>query len=319
MTVAVSVTSIVPADVAMDAAFERFLRLRVARGDPSPDTLSTYRREARRFRDWLIETGIPVRALSEEDVLQYRADLIASGYRPTTVGLRLSVVRRLLQALVSAGVLDANPAEHVRTPRDPATIEERANWLSESELAVLFSKVDPSTTTGCRDRALLGLMGLHGMRTVEVQRLNVGDSQQRGGVAALYVRGKSRKDRWVYIREDVAAAIEAWRATLAGDPDAPLFVALSNRARGARLTRRGIRKIVDGYLTAARLKQRGSRTATTHGLRASYATAALRAGATLEQIAAEGGWRIGSASIALYAHITDRIEQAPSKRIGVRL
>jgi integrase len=84
--------------------------------------------------------------------------------------------------------------------------------------------------------------------------------------------------------------------------------------------RRGLRRIVDRYLVAARLKRIDSeRAATPHGLRASYATAALRAGASLEQIAAEGGWRVGSASIALYAHITDRAEQAPSKRISIHL
>jgi site-specific recombinase XerD len=306
--------------ISLDEAFENLLRLRVARGDPSPDTLNTYRREAQRFLAWVQARGVPVWELTEEDVLRYRAELIASGYRPSTIALRLSVVRRVLQAVVYNGLAARNAAEHVKSPKDPASAEERANWLSEAELAVLFSRVDPTTAGGRRDRAMLGLMALHGLRTVEVQRLNVGDHREQGGVPALYVRGKSRKDRWVYLRDDVDAALQEWRAELRDvDSAAPLFVVLSNRARGARLTRRGIRKIVDRHLAAARLKRAGGRTATAHGLRASYATAALRAGATLEQIAAEGGWRVGSASIALYAHITDRVEQAPSRRIRVQL
>lgn len=308
------------APISLDEAFERFLRLRVARGDPSPDTLATYRREAERFREWVRTNEVPLWELTEDDILRYRAELIAAGYRPATIALRLSVVRRMLQALVHSGLVAQNAAEHVKVPKDPATAEERANWLSEAELAVLFSKVDPATLAGKRDRAVLGLMALHGLRTVEVQRLSIGDLRTRGDVPALYVRGKSRKDRWVYLRDDVAEALHEWRTTREdADAAAPLFVVLSNRARGRRLTRRGIRKIVDRHLAAARLKRAGGRSATAHGLRASYATAALRAGATLEQIAAEGGWRVGSASIALYAHITDRVEQAPSKRIPVRL
>jgi hypothetical protein len=59
-----------------------------------------------------------------------------------------------------------------------------------------------------RDRALLGLLGLQVLRTVEITRANGTDLQRQGESWALLVHGKYH-DRLVFLRPDVAEAVRA--------------------------------------------------------------------------------------------------------------
>jgi integrase/recombinase XerD len=94
-----------------EEAFEAFIRRHVAGGAAAPDTVTGYLREARLFRDrFLLPRGLTIGALTEEDVLAYRRELVEAGLRPTTISLKLSALRRLLDAAVRTGRLPANPA-----------------------------------------------------------------------------------------------------------------------------------------------------------------------------------------------------------------
>jgi hypothetical protein len=69
---------VLPAD--SDEAFEAFIRHHVAGGAAAPDTVTAYLREARLFRDrFLLPRGLAIGALTEEDVLAYRRELVEAG------------------------------------------------------------------------------------------------------------------------------------------------------------------------------------------------------------------------------------------------
>jgi site-specific recombinase XerD len=127
-----------------------------------------------------------------------------------------------------------------------------------------------------RDKALLALLSLQVLRTVEIARANVDDLQQRGEHSALLVRGKGR-DRLIYLRQDVAAAVQSYlehRGPVpADDLGLPLITAVGNRAGGRRLGRRGVRKVVDGHLRRVDLKRPG---VSNHALRHTGATLAYK-------------------------------------------
>jgi site-specific recombinase XerD len=111
-----------------------------------------------------------------------------------------------------------------------------------------------------RDKALLALLSLQVLRTVEIARANVDDLQRRDENGALLVRGKGH-DRLIYLREDVAQAVHAYLEARGGiRVDAlglPLMTAVGNRAGGQRLSRRGVRKIVASHLRRLELKRPG--------------------------------------------------------------
>jgi site-specific recombinase XerD len=127
------------------------------------------------------------------------------------------VLRRVYAAAVAAGLRADNPATGVRAPRDRRA-PEYFSFLSEVELALLFRAVPhDEQLKHLRDRALLGLLGLQALRTVEITRANVDDLQRRGESWALLVHGKFH-DRLVFLRSDVAEAVRAYLAARGSIP-----------------------------------------------------------------------------------------------------
>jgi site-specific recombinase XerC len=332
-----------------EEAFEAFIRRHVAGGAAAPDTVTGYLREARLFRDrFLAPRGLAIGALTEEDVLAYRRELVEAGLRPTTIGLKLSALRRLLDAAVRTGRLPANPAAGVRAPRDrrdAGAAADRALPLAEAQrLVAAISGAAPPEAVGdvdgdgaeersplaARDRALIALFLGHGPRMIELHRANLGDLNLAAG--ELRLRGKTR-DRTIYLRADVLALLRelvtlyAAAGTLA--PEAPLFVNYGRTNVGARLSRRGIRFILDrafaaaGLLAPASSRPRkdgsaralrraavgkraahdaGVRVPSAHGLRATNITLARDGGAELEHIADD----VGHADLRMTRRYLDR-------------
>jgi len=186
------------------------------------------------------------------------------------------VLRRFYQAAVSAGLRQDNPAAGIRPPREKKAAED-FGYLSEVELTLLFRSAPHLDKEGpSRDRAILALFGLQGLRTVEIQRANRDDLQQRADGRALLVRGKFH-DRLVYLRADVAEAVNLYidsQTRVVADADGtPLFTCVGNRAIGCRITPRGVRFTVEGYLTSMQLKRPR---VSDHALRHTAATLAYR-------------------------------------------
>jgi site-specific recombinase XerD len=169
-----------------------------------------------------------------------------------------------------------------------------------------------------RDRALLALFGLQGLRTVEIQRANADDLQHRADGWALLVRGKAH-DRLVYLRPDVADALNAYldhRDPPIDNPDGtPLFTAVGNRAHGRRLTRRGIRFVTDGHLRRAGLKREG---VSGHALRHTAATLASRYSHALRAVQDLLGHR-DPRTTARYARVVGMARTNPVLKVPVRL
>jgi len=89
---------------------------------------------------------------------------------------------------------------------------------------------------------------------------DVEDVQRRDDQWALLVRGKGH-DRLIYLRTDVGEAVQRYLehrdAVLPDERGEPLFAAVGNRAGRRRLSRRGVRTIVDGHLRKLNLKRPG--------------------------------------------------------------
>jgi len=135
-----------------------------------------------------------------------------------------------------------------------------------------------------RDRAILELLYSSGIRVSELASLNRNGLELAAG--SIRVFGKRRKERIVPVGKKAAAGIERYIAessTLCrkiwGDgaqKKLPLFL---NR-NGGRLTVRSIGRIVDKYILQAGLLRKMS----PHGMRHSFATHMLNAGADLRAI-----------------------------------
>jgi len=302
-------------DTAVGQAFATFLRLEVAQGAASLDTQRGYWSQVRAWAAWCQAQACCVVTASAPAVKAYRQALVEAGYQAASIAHKLAVLRRLYAAAIAQGLRADNPALGVHPPRDRRAAE-LLPCLAEGELLRLLAAV-PRTATGpvLRDRALLALLAVQGLRTVEVARANVEDLYD-GDPVVLRVRGKTR-DRLLPLRPDLAAVLQAYlaaRGTVCEDASGtPLVAAVGNRAGGQRLSRRGIRHVVDGYLRQAGLKRPG---VSDHALRHTAATLAYKYTRDLRAVQHMLG-HADPRTTARYAHLVERLQQNPALAVQV--
>ncbi|MDR0356424.1 MAG: tyrosine recombinase XerC [Deltaproteobacteria bacterium] len=141
----------------------------------------------------------------------------------------------------------------------------------------------PNALLDFRDQALLELGYSSGLRVSELTALDLGDLDFPE-TRVLVRRGKGGKDRLVPVGEPAVLALKAWldvrpnfTPPLASDQTQAVFLG----RRGSRLQDREARRILEKRLTKAGL---AANHISPHGLRHSFATHLLEAGADLKSI-----------------------------------
>jgi integrase len=119
--------------------------------------------------------------------------------------------------------------------------------IKEPRLNIVPLSVDEvarfwSSFRNARDLAIVGLMLLHGLRSVEVMALNRDDVLLSEG--QLRVRGKGNKLRLLPLAPETTQLIAHYLRVERPDPcSAALFVVLKGPARGQRMTPAGLRSL----------------------------------------------------------------------------
>lgn len=304
--------------------FAEFLNIDVGAGDAASDTLNTYRRQVQQFVDWCDRQKIHPAEVTKDDIKHYRRWMVEKKkFKPATISLKLSVVKRFYQAAVEQGLISINPAVGVKPPKEKRDPAERISYLEKAEVEQFLEAIpQDGTLKAARDKALLAIMTLEGPRTVELHRANISDLVRQGGNMGIRVEGK-RNIRVVPLTPDIANLLMIYLETRkeSGEtlkPSTPLFIAVGNRAGGQRISRRGIRLIVDYYLQQTELKQTPGRTISAHSLRHTAGTLALRSGAELRQVQDLLG-HADPRTTCIYAHIADRWMNNPALKLGIKL
>jgi integrase/recombinase XerD len=121
-------------------------------------------------------------------------------------------------------------------------------YLEAAEVETLLGQIDPSADTGRRDYALFALMLNTGARVQEVLDLTLSDVRTEPPYQ-VRLRGKGGKVRLCPIWASTAARLQALAQRTSGEgaTEAPLF---ANR-RGGKLTRFGVRYLLNKYLAAS--------------------------------------------------------------------
>ena len=250
----------------------------------SPNTLSSYRRDLRRYCGVLATRGINrVDQVTETDVSEFLAALRRGDdeHQPLSAASAARAVvaaRGLHKFAAREGIVDVDAAAAVRPPA-PARRLPKALSVDQV-LAVLGAAGDESSPLGIRDRALLEVLYGTGARISEAVTLDVDDIDQSDGVVLL--RGKGGKQRIVplgsYGREAVQAYLVRGRPALvaAGRGTPALFV----NHRGGRLSRQS------AWATLRAAAQRAGivTTVSPHTLRHSFATHLLDGGADVRVV-----------------------------------
>ena len=206
----------------------------------------------------------------------FLAHLTGKGLSKKTQARMLSAVRSLFRYACREGLLAANPAQAVRTPKVPKTLPRH---LRPGEVETLVEAPAGDEALTLRDRALLELLYASGLRVSELVGLDWTDVDLSSRV--VRVLGKGRKERMVPFGRKAEEALRAWRAVWAGlrkeeDDAEPVFL----NASGTRLTDRSVRRVIDKWVAGAGVAQGVH----PHTLRHTFATHLLENGADLRAI-----------------------------------
>ena len=253
------------------------------RSEHAEPTQAAYEKGLQIFRAWLQERGSGLQNVTPVDVREWR-DELREGYAVQTVNLRLSAVRRFYAWLIEEGAPILNPAANVRgASRRGKSRRHKRDELSASEVLAVLDTCDESEL-GKRDRGILAVMAYCALRTIEVQRAELGDLATRDGRSVLWVHGKGRAeaDDFVVLPPAADEALRAWLVERGSDKG-PLFRSLSRQNPGDRLSSRAIRGMVKDRFHRAGIVNGGK---TTHSLRHSAISNAIRNGATPLQVQA---------------------------------
>ncbi len=269
----------------MRALIERFLEHRAEERNDSPHTIRAYRHDLETFFEFLVcYTASSAAELSPETVdtatvRAFMASLAKAKLAPASQGRALAAVRSLLRFGVREGRIGANPARGVRTPKLPKTLPRH---LRPAELEELLAAAAGDGPLAPRDRALLELLYASGLRVSELVGLDWNDVDLSSRM--VRVLGKGGKERLVPCGRPAVEALRAWlvlwEAIRAEHPGAgreePVFL----NSRGARLTDRSVRRILDAAVERAGV----AGGVHPHTLRHTFATHLLEAGADLRAI-----------------------------------
>ena len=268
----------------------------------SPNTVAAYRDDLESFiaflsNDYLTmgRDRIELARVDHLAVRSYLAHLSRRKLARASVARHLSALRTFFKYLVREGVVDANPARSVATPRREKHLP---LVMQSSDVALLLEQPDVSTPLGVRDAAWMELLYASGLRIAELVGIDIDDIELRGRL--VKVRGKGSKERIVPFGSKAEAALRAYlsvRSILVREADEQaVFV----NYRGQRITTRSVRRLFDRYLRSAALRGGIS----PHTMRHSFATHLLNAGADLRAIQE----LLGHASLSTtqkYTHLND--------------
>ncbi|MBI2746374.1 MAG: tyrosine-type recombinase/integrase [Burkholderiales bacterium] len=185
----------------------------------------TRRAYAADVRDFAAFSGLQTQTellqVARSHVLAWRHHLQAQSLSPSTQRRKLAALSSLLEHLLDEQLIPTNPARGARRPRLESH-EGKTPALSLEQAQALLEAPDANTLKGVRDRAILAVMLLGGLRRAEVVTLRVRDFDcQRAGVAHLRVMGKGGKTRFIaaapLMRERVQHYLEMRGAQLQSD------------------------------------------------------------------------------------------------------
>ncbi|ETW21850.1 site-specific tyrosine recombinase XerD [Mycobacterium gastri] len=273
----------------LDTQLQGYLdHLAIERG-VAPNTLSSYRRDLRRYTKHLEDRGITdLAGVGEDDVSEFLVALRrgdpesgASALSAVSAARALIAVRGLHRFAAAEGLADLDVARAVRPPTPGRRLPK--SLTVDQVLALLEGAGGDNPADGpltLRNRALLELLYSTGSRISEAVGLDIDDIDTQA--RSVLLRGKGGKQRLVPVGRPAVHALDAY--LVRGRPDLARrgrgTAAIFLNARGGRLSRQSAWQVLQDAAERAGITSGVS----PHMLRHSFATHLLEGGADVRVV-----------------------------------
>ena len=267
----------------MNRALQDFLRYLRVEKNYSGHTLRNYQSDLRQFIDFLGKRSerqgstdrMDAKQVSHLDVRAYLASLYRRNAK-SSVARKLSAIRSFYTYLFRQGEIKQNPADLVSAPKMGKAIPD---FLQVDETFQLMRGPDGDSVLGSRDRAILEVLYSCGLRVSELTALNLDGVELELGI--IRVIGKGSRERIVPVGSKAGEALSDYmqrRRELLGTQMEHGALFLNNR--GGRLSPRSVARLLKKHMQRCNI----GRPLSPHGLRHSFATHLLDAGADLRAV-----------------------------------
>jgi len=251
-------------------------------------TKINYRRSLKRYFDWVAISGFVLNKITLTELLIFKKylenqktkeGLLLSTY---TISAYLSAVKLFYEWANGKSLTMFNPAKSLKSPKRESKFERKPLSIDQCKLLLEHFK-----KSSIRDFAICNLMIRCGLRTIEVVRIDIEDVDIQNGTRVLMVQGKGKntKGRFVVLGDKAYFPIEEYLKTkITGDLNiatGPMFTSESITGVAGRLIPGTISKIIKKGLRSIGLNHKKF---TAHSLRHTAGTAAIRKGASLDQV-----------------------------------
>lgn len=200
-------------------------------------------------------------------------------YGPRSVNRMVSSLRGVLKAAWNLGQMSTDDYHRAIQVKHESVhgLPPAGRWVPTDEVQKLLRAAAAQPEPRCyRDQALIVVMYAGGLRRQEAAALSLADYQPNTGKLEV-MRGKGRKYRTTYLREEYQAWLEPWVKFQRERGCEMMFVKWSRRGPTKRkLSPAGVWMVVNNLCELAEIPEMGA-----HDLRRSFATELLEAGADL--------------------------------------
>ena len=243
----------------------------------SPNTVLSYQKDLEQFFCYSgFDAGSEESAVNAQHIREWMVHLLENGNTARTTNRKISALKRYFGYLLKEGIISANPAKRVLTPKMDKKLPV---FVSEDHMDNLLDHVEfGEDYTGFRNRVLIETFYNTGMRLSELVNLRLSDidfSQQ-----TIKVLGKRNKERIIPISPVFYELLQEFIA--AGSKEFPglkvdyLFLTSTRKKIYPRL----VYRIVHRFLMMVTTVDKKS----PHVLRHTFATHMLNKGADLNAI-----------------------------------
>lgn len=249
--------------------------------DIGENSKNVYRRVLNLFFNDMVTHGLGFQEIKRPDVIRWKNDLIDQKKSALTINLYLAIIRTFYN-WTEINDIHQNIAGGIKNPRKYIGFKKKP--LTRDQVEELMKSINTDTMNGKRDMAIISLMLLAGLRTVEVSRIDYGDMQYQEGMLGIVIQGKGKKikDTFIKLMESTFEYIQAYLVQRGDIRDEdPMFISHGPRNNKGRLSAWGI-----GDIIKKRLKDIGldDRHYTAHSFRHTCAIMALEVGVSLEEV-----------------------------------
>ncbi len=259
-------------------------------------TVRAYVGDTNSFIIWL--DGVDVLNVVHQKFSEFLHFIQKMNYNRSTIARKIASIKAFYKFLYQEEIISFNPIDNVISPKQAKKLPK---FLTNDEIENILTNIPIETPSGYRNRVILELLWVSGMRISELSGLNFESLNLEQNEIRVF--GKGAKERIVLIPEKTKALLQNYIANVAAlvAPDAsrsatsPVFA----NYNGYRLQNQSIRKALKQVVDAIALPKK----VTPHIFRHSFATKLLENGADLRVVQE----LLGHASIAntqIYTHVS---------------